>query len=225
MQLAAIAAGFAMGFGGSIAPSGPISLLVLERGLSERYREGLAVAAGATIAEALYCALAVFGLTAVVQRYPIAERAITWLGVATLCAVGLHFLFFRPRSGAVQERATHQAGWPSQLALGFTLAIANPVMILTWSAAMATLLAVTRLHFGAGDRIVFVLAVAAGVFTWFWSMLAGLRRLEGRLTLHGARWLIRGMGALLLGLAAMTAIGGIYPPATAAPLVPSETIH
>jgi threonine/homoserine/homoserine lactone efflux protein len=203
MLSAAIPAGFLMGFVGSMPPTGPIAVLVLERGLAARYRDGLGVAAGAAAAESLYTAFALFGMTALFTRYPSLEVWALRLGIVVLVAVGARFAFFTVKE---EERAPEPSfrlgAWMGQFGLGFSLVIANPVILLTWSGAVAALCSMAHLRFEVADKFAFVAAACLGVVGWFAALLATLRRFEGRFTLRAAQWLIRAMGALLLVMAA-----------------------
>ena len=67
--LIALVAGSVMGFLGSMPIAGPVAVLVLERGLIRRRREGLGVALGAAAAEAIYAFLAFWGLGAVLPIF------------------------------------------------------------------------------------------------------------------------------------------------------------
>ena len=67
----AIPIGFLMGFLGSMPIAGPISSLVFHRGMDGRFWEGWAIGLGGALAEGIYCALAVYGLGALYDRFPV----------------------------------------------------------------------------------------------------------------------------------------------------------
>jgi putative LysE/RhtB family amino acid efflux pump len=203
MVYVAVLSGFLMGFVGSMPPTGPVTVLVLERGISGRHRDGLAIGAGAAVAESLYCGLALFGMTALFERYPVLERISLGLGILVLMGVGTYFLLFKGKPQAPLPPQSFRLGaWLGQFGLGFSLAAANPVILLTWSASVLALCTLAQLRFDAPDKAAFVGAACVGILAWFWVLLSTLRRFEGRVTLRAAEWLIRAMGAVLLVMAA-----------------------
>jgi hypothetical protein len=88
--LFAILAGTIMGFLGSMPIAGPVAVLVLERGLVRRGREGLGVALGAAAAESIYAFLAFWGLGAVLYASPTLLRASRLVGVGVMITLGVY---------------------------------------------------------------------------------------------------------------------------------------
>ena len=190
-----------MAFFGSMPPVGPIAVLLLERGVTGRVHEGRGIAYGAAIAETAYCAAATAGVSELMQRYAIVETIARFTGVAILVALGAYFVRFRiapahAASGAPKRRP---------FALGFSIAAANPVLILTWSGSIATLLAFTHRRFDIGDRAAFVAGVLFGMLAWFHLFLWMLGRYRDRITLRAAQWTIRCAGAAMIVLALLGA--------------------
>jgi threonine/homoserine/homoserine lactone efflux protein len=198
LVVVAFIAGSLMAFFGSMPPVGPIAVLLLERGVSGRDREGRGIALGAAVAETLYCALAMAGISELMRRYAIVETIARGVGVATLLGLGIHFARFtlKERSAAPKEPARL-----GPFALGFTISIANPVLIITWSGSIATLLSFGHLRFDFAERSVFVLGVFLGMFAWFHLFLALLRRYQARITLRAAQWSVRLAGTAMVALA------------------------
>ena len=60
--------GLLFGFVAAMPMAGPIWALVFERALRGRMREGLYVAIGGAVAEAVYAALAFWGFAALLER-------------------------------------------------------------------------------------------------------------------------------------------------------------
>jgi threonine/homoserine/homoserine lactone efflux protein len=193
----AIIAGFAMAFLGSMPPVGPIAVLLLERGVAGRTREGLRIGWGAALAEAIYCALAMAGISELMQRYSIVETIARFVGVAVLVVLGAYFVRFRVSSDGkhVDEKKRRP------FALGFGISAANPTLIITWSGSIATLLAFTHARFDVAARALFVAGVLAGMLAWFHLFLWMLARWRDRITLRAAQWTIRVAGAAMIALA------------------------
>jgi threonine/homoserine/homoserine lactone efflux protein len=189
-----------MAFLGSMPPVGPIAVLLLERGVSGRDREGRGIALGAAIAETAYCAFAMAGVSELMQRHAIVETIARLVGIGILLLLGAHFARFTtaPPTGAPHPEAAPR-GRP--VALGFTISAANPVLIITWSGSIATLLSFAHLRFDLAERAIFVAAVFVGMFSWFHLFLWMLRRYRDKITLRAAQWAVRLAGWAMVGLA------------------------
>jgi threonine/homoserine/homoserine lactone efflux protein len=190
-----------MAFFGSMPPVGPIAVLLLERGVSGRDGEGRGIALGAAIAETIYAALAMAGVSELMSRYAVVEMCARIIGIVILLALGVHFARFTiaPRA-ADPAHHTHEASRKAA-ALGFSISAANPVLILTWSGSIATLLSFARLRFDVAERALFVVGVFAGMFGWFHLFLWMLRRWRDRITLRAAQWSVRFAGSAMIVLA------------------------
>ena len=187
-----------MAFLGSMPPVGPIAVLLLERGVAGRTREGLRIGWGAVLAETIYCALATVGVSELMKRYTIVETIARFVGVAILVALGTYFVRFRvtpPTAHVVDEKKRRP------FALGFSISAANPTLIITWSGSIATLLAFTHARFDVAARGLFVAGVCAGMLAWFHLFLWMLARWRDRITLRAAQWTIRTAGAAMIVLA------------------------
>ncbi len=193
----AFVVGLAMAFFGSMPPVGPIAVLLLERGVSGRDAEGRGVAYGAAIAETIYCALAMAGVSELMRRYAIVETGARLVGIVILVALGVHFARFRmtPKDAPVAVTSKHP------FTLGFTVSAANPVLIITWSGSIAAFLAFARMSFDVGARCLFVAGVLIGMLAWFRLFLWMLARWRERITLRAAQWTIRAAGVAMIALA------------------------
>ena len=193
-----------MAFFGSMPPVGPIAVLLLERGVSGRDREGRGIALGAAVAETAYCGLAMAGVSELMKRYAIVETIARLVGIGVLLALGVYFARFTTSSKASDSAPVSTSGRP--VALGFTVSAANPVLIITWSGSIATLLSFAHLRFDFAERGVFVGGVFVGMFGWFHLFLWMLRRYRDRITLRAAQWTVRLAGWAMIGLALWGAV-------------------
>src|SRR5580698_8251112 len=118
------------------APVGPIGLLCIRRSLAEGRVSGLLSGLGAATADALYGAVAGFGLTAV-SSLLIQERF--WIGAAGglfLCYLGVRTFLSRP---AQQSAGTSRLGLMSAYLSTLALTVTNPMTILSFVAVFAGL--------------------------------------------------------------------------------------
>src|SRR5579872_7256390 len=81
----AVGLGLLVGFPIAVSP-GPMFILVLRRTLTRGWRSGLISGAGIASGDAIYAALAAFGITALINVL-VAQRR--WIGLAGGVAIGL----------------------------------------------------------------------------------------------------------------------------------------
>jgi threonine/homoserine/homoserine lactone efflux protein len=203
-MLTALLAGLGLGFVGSIPVAGPTAVVVVDRALENRWREGLDVAIGAAIAESLYALVAFWGLTTVFARYPSLAPAIRLVGGALLVIVGVYFLRRRakPRleeaSGASRSRRVQSERHGRRWFFGFTITLLNPTLAITWTAAVAALHSAFPFPYTALDALPFAAGAGAGIVAWFLLLLRLVRRFHAQLQPTTVNRLIRGMGGALV---------------------------
>jgi threonine/homoserine/homoserine lactone efflux protein len=198
--------GLAVGFAVAFA-LGPIGLLVIRRTVERGWAFGFVSGVGVATADALYGAIAAFGLTAVTELLVGIDRPLGIIGGAVLLALAVRAL--RGALGAdpaVTLEARPDRGrldgplgaWASMVALTLT----NPATILSFAALFASIGAGTG---GPAGAMAVVAGVFAGSVAW-WALLTGLvAGLRARMTPRVVRWLNVG-SALLIGAFGLIAI-------------------
>ncbi len=182
------------------APVGPIGLLCIRRTLADGRALGLATGLGAATADAVYGAVAAFGLTAVTDVLVGGERWLRLLGGAFLCYLGARTFRARP---AERAAGPVPGGLAAAWASTFALTLANPATILSFAAVFAGLGAGASGYAGASAL---VLGVFAGSALWWLVLSIGVGLLRARL--RGAlSWVNRLSGALLAALGAAALLG------------------
>jgi threonine/homoserine/homoserine lactone efflux protein len=212
-----LAAGLVLGFVTSMPPAGPIAILVLQRGVLRRFREGMAIALGGAVAEAIYVVLALLGVAALLEQFPSIGLAARVVGIAILLGLAFYFLRFKPPATDTPEESTDKRGGAGSLLLGFTIAISNVTLICTWSTLVAVIYSMGNLQLPMTGKIAFAAGVLAGICAWFLVLLAALRRFGRHLTILAAVRSIRVAGLLLLGLAVFAAVSLHWVAKSAAP--------
>lgn len=198
-MIAAVLGGTIVGFIGSMPISGPISLLVLHRGMLGRYREGWVIGLGGAIPEGIYCALAILGVSAIHERFVILDFLAKGLGILWLFAIGLYFVLGRQQhleAGSIAKPSRPQWGGP--FSLGLSISTFNPIFFFTWSATAAMLYSIANLTFNVPEGIVFAASVVVGSAVWFAVLLALLRRFRERFPVWRLHRVIRGIGLALV---------------------------
>lgn len=203
-MIEALGIGFVAGWVGSMPVAGAVSLLVVRRALAGRRRAALLLAAGAALAEGLWCLAARLGVGALLSRWPGAAAAAEVAGAVILLAVGAWFLVRSRRRPDPQADAAAAPPEEGRLrrrdaVLGFALVAGNPGVLFNWVAAL-TALAGLGWNPLAREADGFALGVAVGIWAWFALLVAGLGRLHGRLPATFLPRLTFAMGVLLGGL-------------------------
>lgn len=185
------------------APVGPIGLLCIRRTLAEGPAMGLATGLGAATADALYGAVAGFGLAAVSQALLGWQDALRLVGGAVLLWLGWATMRARPAERAAEATGRGLAG---AYASTFVLTLANPATILSFLAVFGAL----GLAGGGGnmdEALALVLGVFVGSGLWWLMLSAGVGTVRRRVTPAVMTWINRVSGAVLIafGLVALFA--------------------
>lgn len=180
--------GLVIGFAIAFA-LGPIGLLVIRRTIDRGWFYGFLSGVGVATADAMYGAVAAFGLTVVTELLVGIDRALGIIGGAVLVVLAVRSL--RSAVGAVGDAAVLSdgtrlrgpiAGWASMVGLTLT----NPATILAFAALFASIGAGTGSTSGA---VAVVVGVFLGSVAW-WALLTGIvAGMRTRLTPGTIRWL------------------------------------
>jgi putative LysE/RhtB family amino acid efflux pump len=183
------------------AAVGPISVLCLRRTLESGFAAGLAGGVGTAVADALYAAVAAFGLTALASLLVEHSVPIRLAGGAALVAMGLRTLAAEPPS-LVTSTARSPAGAAALAVTTFGLTMANPMTIVSFTAIFAGL----GLGATTGEPLA-AAALVAGVFlgslAWWVALAGGAALLRGLVTPRALRGVNLASGLVILGFAAV----------------------
>lgn len=191
--------GLALGFIGSMPVAGPIALLVLRKGLRGRYEEGVALALGAAISEAAYCALALLGFDYLFVRYPIVESASRVIGGMLLIGLGIGFAVMKTKEEPSDPQKLQVSSRATPFLTGLTVAGLNPTLIVTWS-GVAAIVYSTFGAFGEWEKVGFPIGVGLGNFLWFVVMLMLMKRYQSRFRTTSITRGIKAVGIIMTGM-------------------------
>jgi threonine/homoserine/homoserine lactone efflux protein len=162
--LKGIAIGFAIA-----APVGPIGVLCIRRTFAEGRAVGFATGLGAATADAMYGAVAAFGLTAISAFLIGYQLPLRLGGGLFLCGLGVKTLLARPSGAAPRAQGRGLAGaWMTTVGLTLT----NPATVLSFTAVFAGAGLGHAAH-GTAEAGALVLGVFLGSAAW-WLILSGL---------------------------------------------------
>ena len=176
-------------------PVGPIGILCIRRTLAQGRIVGFLSGLGAATADALYGAMAGFGLT-VLSNFLIGHRS--WLhliGGGLLCILGVKTFFSKPseRGGSIDGDSL----WHAYLST-FFLTLTNPMTIFFFAAVFAGLGVVSANDHYVSSGIM-VLGVFIGSAMW-WLILSGFTGiLQGLFNVKRLQWLNRVSGLIIIG--------------------------
>jgi putative LysE/RhtB family amino acid efflux pump len=192
-------------------PVGPMSSLCIRRTLLDGRAMGLAVGAGIAAGDALYAAVAAFGLTAVYRALVAARTPLTVTAGVALIAIGVAGILAQPvdltgRDGVRRATANpRRAG--AAFASSLLLTLGNPATIGVFLAIFAVLGTLP----GTVDPVRSALVVAGaflGSLAWWVVLTSLVSHLRSRLGNRGLRVVNVAFGTLILafGVVAIVAL-------------------
>lgn len=215
---------FAKGAAAGIAiavPVGPVGVLCVRRTLELGRMAGMISGLGAAVADALFGAVAAFGLTLVANWLTAHEAPLRALGGALLIVLGVRALRRRAQAepglakraagAGAGGTAIPAAGWGQAFAATFVLTATNPITIVAFLGIFGGL--------GIGSAIAdrhLAAALVAGVFfgsSLWWLMLAGGTEMLRPWLDGGAMSRMGRVSGVLLLLFALWALAGLFIPA------------
>jgi threonine/homoserine/homoserine lactone efflux protein len=184
------------------APVGPITVLYVRRALSNGWRSGFVTALGAASADALYAAIAAFGLTFLSNVLVSLQDPVRLAGGLFLLYLGIRIFRSRPADEAAKaEGGSLGRDYLSTLVLTLT----NPMTILIF-AGVFTGAGLAAYNNGGGQSC--PAALVAGVFLgsilWAGSLVTAAALFRARFTPRAMQWVNRISGAIIIVFALST---------------------
>jgi len=202
MDVSFLLRGLLIGFA-IAAPVGPIGILCIQRTLAKGRIYGFASGLGAATADAIYGAVAGFGLTFISDVLINQQLWLRLLGGAFLLYLGTRTILSKPSKETPQ---TANKGLAADYTSTFLLTLTNPMTILSFIAVFAGL----GLGSAGGDyalAALFVVGVFAGSTLW-WLILSGtVGALRSRLNAGRLRLVNVLSGVVIIGFAAVILAG------------------
>ncbi len=184
------------------APVGPIGILCIRRTLAAGRAIGLATGFGAATADAIYAAIAGFGLTVLSDTLLHYQNPLRLIGGAFLLYLGARTFLAPPAQQPAP--AARSGSLLSAYASTFLLTLANPVTILAFLGIFAGL-GIASSPTDALQATRLILSVFAGSSLWWLILSISANLLRSRLTGRGLIWINRLSGAIIAGFG-LTAI-------------------
>ncbi|MCC5839372.1 MAG: LysE family translocator [Opitutales bacterium] len=175
-------------------PSASVALVVV-RSATGGVRSGLAVAAGIVVADLLFVALAITGMSVIAEALGSFFAVLRYAAGVYLIWLGVHLIRSRRTAPSIPGVALKHSTAGSFLA-GFLLTLGDLKAILFYASLFPALLDLTKISLADGLLIVFVTAVTVGGTKAFYAVAA--RRLVHRFHTPERSALLRTSGGFLL---------------------------
>lgn len=181
------------------APVGPIGILCIRRTLAYGRASGFVSGLGAASADAMYAAVAGFGLTAI-SHFLISNQL--WLrlcGGIFLLYLGARIFLANPAITSADHR--HEGLIEAYLST-VVLTLANPMTILSYTAVFAGL-GVGAIGHGLASALQIVLGTFVGSSLWWLMLSIGVGFVSNSLDHQTLKWVNRGAGVIILTFAVL----------------------
>ncbi|MBC7976182.1 MAG: LysE family transporter [Myxococcales bacterium] len=182
-------------------PIGPANVAVIDAAYRHTMRRAIAIGMGAAIADGLYAALGVLGVTPVLRTYPSVPPILYAVSGVILLVYGFLTARSQPvtpaQTDVVKEAPTRNELWSGFL-VGTALIILNPAAIVTWVVIMGSIIPESAADESTTLNGIFcALGVMAGSFGWF-ALVAFLTQKGKNVLGDKAAWIPRVVGMALM---------------------------
>lgn len=185
------------------APVGPVGLLCIRRTLQKGIFAGMCTGFGAALADAIYAAIAAFGVTAALSLLAGMEKEIRFFGGTFLLIMAVRMLFKKVHIERVNDVSA--SGLIKSFMAGFLLTITNPLTIIGILAVVATFAG----HLSYWQAATLTGGIFCGSLAWWVFLCGGVFLIRGHFTDSALTWVNRGTAILLLVLAVWALFTGI----------------
>ena len=214
-HLHVLLAAFFMGLAAA-APMGPVNMLAIRRGVIGGWRHTLACGIGSVTGD-----LTLFSLVLLGGHYlfsdlsnPTVQTVLAAAGVVVLLPLGIYFLV-RAVKDPLRAYASARQHWDegtvpehlvADVAASAGLTILNPLTMVYWVGVTSNWLPFAHSIFGSKAPGWGILMVAAGLMTWFTTLIVVVRFMPHRIGPTFFRLVNAIIGPILLGFATFCAI-------------------
>jgi len=196
--LIGMAAGAATGI-----PIGPVNVAVIDASYRHTFRRAISIGLGGALADGLYSALGVLGVTPVLRDYPSIPPIMYAVSGVVLLVYGFLTARSQPVTPAATEPTADQSVASASVAMrkemwsgfsvGLLLIVLNPAAIVTWVVIMGQIIPTgTRV-----EGLACAIGVMIGSFSWF-ALVAYLTQKGKHVLGDKAAWIPRLVGIALM---------------------------
>jgi threonine/homoserine/homoserine lactone efflux protein len=178
-------------------PIGPVNVAVIDAAYRHTMRRAIAVGLGGAIADGLYSAAGVLGVTPILKTYPSIPPILFAISGVILLVYGFLTARSQPVAPATTEGSSPKIVASREMWSGFTVGLAliilNPAAIVTWVVLVGTIIPDATVTEGIACSI----GVMLGSFGWF-ALVAYLTQKGKSVLGEKAAWIPRLVGIALM---------------------------
>lgn len=193
-----ILTGFLIGFVLSI-PVGPIAVLCIQRTLNRGKYHGWITGIGASTSDVFYAALAIFGLSFVVDFINTHEMIIEIIGAVVFVFLGIKLYKENPSANLSTENVRKESYLQDYLT-AFGLTISNPLIIFLFITVFAQTEFVNS-QTSIYQIVIALVSVFIGACTWWFLLTSLVNLLRNKINVRGLGLLNKLSGGMLIILA------------------------
>lgn len=184
------------------APVGPVNIMAIQHAVHGGFRQGVYVGLGAVIADTIFAAAAIFGVSAVTTFVEGQFDLIEFVGGALLIVFGLKIWNTHPHLD--EDGNGRDRGFMGDATAAFFMAITNPGAVLAFIAIFGSLGDFRPPHGDHFGALVMVAGVTGGATSWWVIVSATVSHFKNRIddewldrANHIAGFLLVAFGALI----------------------------
>ena len=149
-------------------PAGPIGVLAIQNTMKYGFRGGVMTGLGSALADLIYAAVGVFGISLVQDVLLEHQTIMTSCGAVLMFILGIWMIYCRKQKVEVEPT---KGGMIAGTLAALVIALSNPASMLAFFFAFSTFGVANGLDATSG--VALLVGVFVGGFAW-WFMLAGL---------------------------------------------------
>ncbi len=189
-------------------PVGPAAALCIRRSITVGALAGYLTGIGAALGDAVFGAVAAFGLSFIEQFVMLHEAWLRGIGGLILAGMGSITMRHRPRTvgDPVRDDREHRVATHFHYTTSsFFITVFNPLTVMAFGAAFAGR-NLAGVGTNLGDAAVLVAAVFSGALAWWFVLCSASVALRAQFSGRGVLWLNRISGAVILAFGVVALI-------------------
>lgn len=190
------------------APMGPIGILVIQRTMEKGRRSGLYTGIGAAASDLLYCLLAGFGLSFVIDLITKHKPLFQIGGGIVLIVFGIIMLLRNPFKSRLRHQDAKKISFTHDALTGFVLTLLNPLIIF-FIFPLFALFAFPSSDYAMYQIILGYLFIVVGALLWWLGITYVVDKLRSKFNLNSIAKINKIMGGIVLVIAVVGLVLGI----------------
>lgn len=190
------------------APVGAMAVLCVDRVLKRGWGAGMATGLGIATADALYGAVAAFGVTVISSLLVEWQSPLRFVGGVALVIMGVRSALKKPVERSVAEGPESGAGYGSLYAGSVALTLTNPMTIMAFAAVFVG--AGISARAGSMDAVVATIGVGLGSLSWWFALVTATSLVRHGIDAKAQVWLGRASGLLVAGFGFVALVSSFF---------------